>query len=169
MKWSLFTYGNFICIGRIDGGHFYIICTIPSLKELLRDFPGGPVGKTLWSQCRGPGFGSIPGQGTRSRMHAATKTPWSQNKWNLKIIIVKKNCWAWKPTHLDLWSIRNKRLQSPFKVYPHAFKTLVCFWRFLSLVLFIQVWHLIRARHQAHACSTVLLHSRGPRCSSSSL
>ena len=29
------------------------------------DFPGGPVAKTLHSQCRGPG--SSPGQGTRSR------------------------------------------------------------------------------------------------------
>ena len=31
-----------------------------------RDFPGGPVGKTLCSQCRGPG--STPAQGTRSHM-----------------------------------------------------------------------------------------------------
>ena len=30
------------------------------------DFPGGPVAKTLHSQCRGPG--SIPDQGTRSHM-----------------------------------------------------------------------------------------------------
>ena len=30
------------------------------------DFPGGPVVKTLVSQCRGPGL--IPGQGTRSHM-----------------------------------------------------------------------------------------------------
>ena len=25
-------------------------------KVMLRDFPGGPVAKTLRSQCRGPGF-----------------------------------------------------------------------------------------------------------------
>ena len=30
------------------------------------DFPGGPVAKTLGSQCRG--LGSIPGQGTRSHI-----------------------------------------------------------------------------------------------------
>ena len=36
------------------------------IKSYLRDFPGGPVVKTLWSQCRGPG--SIAGQGTRSHM-----------------------------------------------------------------------------------------------------
>ena len=35
------------------------------------DFPGGPAGKTLCSQCRG--LGSITAWGTRSRMHAATK------------------------------------------------------------------------------------------------
>ena len=46
------------------------------------DAPGGPVATTLLFQCRGPG--SIPGQGTRSRMlqlqvpNAATKTPHSQ-------------------------------------------------------------------------------------------
>ena len=27
-----------------------------SLKIILRDFPGGPVGKTPHSQCRGSGF-----------------------------------------------------------------------------------------------------------------
>ena len=35
-------------------------------KDPEEDFPGGPVVKTLHSQCRG--LGSIPGQGTRSRM-----------------------------------------------------------------------------------------------------
>ena len=38
-------------------------------EESLRtwgDFPGGPVAKTLHSQCRG--LGSVPGQGTRSHM-----------------------------------------------------------------------------------------------------
>ena len=44
----------------------------------LRDFPGGPVGKTLHSQCRGPG--SIPGQGTRSRTCAATKSAHAATK-----------------------------------------------------------------------------------------
>ena len=48
------------------------------LKCQFRDFPGGPVGKTTCSQCRGPG--SIPGRGTRSCTHAATKTRRSQNK-----------------------------------------------------------------------------------------
>ena len=27
-----------------------------NIKRTNRDFPGGPVGKTLHSQCRGPGF-----------------------------------------------------------------------------------------------------------------
>ena len=39
---------------------------------------GGPVGKNLRSQCRGPGL--IPGWGTRSRMHAATKSPHATTK-----------------------------------------------------------------------------------------
>ena len=39
---------------------------------MFRDFPGGLVAKTLCFQCRGPGL--IPGQGTRSHMHAATKS-----------------------------------------------------------------------------------------------
>ena len=36
------------------------------------DFPGGPVAKTLSSQCRG--LGLIPGQGTKIPQ-AATKSP----------------------------------------------------------------------------------------------
>ena len=45
------------------------------------ELPGGPVAKTLHSQCRGSC--SIPGRGTRSRMltlkvlHAAVKTRYS--------------------------------------------------------------------------------------------
>ena len=51
-----------------------------------KDFPGGPVAKTVRSQCRGPGFNPLPG--TRSYMpqlrvcmlhlkllHAVTKDP----------------------------------------------------------------------------------------------
>ena len=38
----------------------------------MRDFPGGPVVKTPTPSAGGPG--SIPGQGTRSHMHAATKS-----------------------------------------------------------------------------------------------
>ena len=38
----------------------------------MRDFPGGPIAKTLSSQCRGPG--SIPGQGTRQTPRATTKS-----------------------------------------------------------------------------------------------
>ena len=37
-----------------------------------RNFPGGPVAKTLSAQCRG--LGSIPGQGTRSHMRQLR--PW---------------------------------------------------------------------------------------------
>ena len=35
-------------------------------EVITRDFPGGPVAKTLRCQCRVQG--SIPGQGTRSSM-----------------------------------------------------------------------------------------------------
>ena len=52
-------------------------------KDLLAwDFPGGPLVKTLSSQCRGQG--SVPGEGTRSHMPqlkiscATTKTQHSQ-------------------------------------------------------------------------------------------
>ena len=31
------------------------------LKSAIWDFPDGPVGKTLSSQCRGPGFDPWPG------------------------------------------------------------------------------------------------------------
>ena len=41
-----------------------------------RDFPGGPVGKTLCSR----GLGLISGQGTRPRMHAATKSSHAATK-----------------------------------------------------------------------------------------
>ena len=46
----------------------YIICSLTSflIRRTFQDFPGGPVAKTLCSQCRGPG--SIPGQGTRAHM-----------------------------------------------------------------------------------------------------
>ena len=37
-------------------------CKIPWSPQ-RRDFPDGPAGKTLHSQCRGPGL--LPGQGTR--------------------------------------------------------------------------------------------------------
>ena len=47
-------------------------------------------------------------------------------------------------------------LNPHFKVYHCAFKTLVCFWRLLSLVLLMQVWHLIWTRHQVHRCSWCL-------------
>ena len=35
--------------------------TTPSEKALIRDFPGGPVARTLSSQCRGPGFNPYAG------------------------------------------------------------------------------------------------------------
>ena len=46
---------------------------VHSHLETIRgwDFPGGPVGKTPCSHAGG--LGLILGQGTRSRMHAATK------------------------------------------------------------------------------------------------
>ena len=50
---------------------------VDSFKSKPRDFPGGPMAKTLNSQCRG--LGLIPGQGAGSHMpqlkipHATTK------------------------------------------------------------------------------------------------
>ena len=45
-----------------------IVC---GLKEhTFRDFPGGPVAKTLHSQCRGPGFNPWSGNWI---LHTATK------------------------------------------------------------------------------------------------
>ena len=43
----------------------------------MGDFPGGAVVKNLPSNARE--MGSIPGQGTRSHMHATTKEPMSRN------------------------------------------------------------------------------------------
>ena len=34
-----------------------------NLKNVIRDFPGGPVVRTLCSHCQGPGL--IPGWGTK--------------------------------------------------------------------------------------------------------
>ena len=45
---------------------------IACLREVDKDFPGGPVAKTPCSQCRG--LGSIPGQRDRSHvLHCTTK------------------------------------------------------------------------------------------------
>ena len=57
-----------------------IVC---GLKEhTFRDFPGGPVAKTLHSQCRGPRFDPWSGNNiphaTSKGLHAATKTQHSQ-------------------------------------------------------------------------------------------
>ena len=43
-----------------------------TIKLLVSDFSGGTVVKTPRSQYRG--LGSIPAQGTRSHMHAASKS-----------------------------------------------------------------------------------------------
>ena len=68
-------------------------------KDLLAwDFPGGPVVKTLSSQCRGQS--SMPGEGTRSHMPqlkiscAATKTQHSQIN-----TFRKKNCMLCAHSH----------------------------------------------------------------------
>ena len=46
------------------------------LKMALEDFPGGPVVKTLFFQCRR--WGSIPGQETKIP-HATQRVPTPQN------------------------------------------------------------------------------------------
>ena len=59
--------------------HSLLLCFFKYLFKgyLIRDFPGGPLAKTPYSQCRG--LGSIPAQGTRPHMpqlrvaHAATE------------------------------------------------------------------------------------------------
>ena len=64
-------------------------------RVFSQDLPGGPVAKTLHSQCRG--LGSIPRQGTRSHMlqpkipHAETKTQCSQMN---KLILLKKSVFS---------------------------------------------------------------------------
>ena len=56
----------------------YIIAKL--LKSKNRDLPGGPVGRTPHSQCRGPGFNAQgTSRGTRSYMHATTKKPTCHN------------------------------------------------------------------------------------------
>ena len=44
----------------------------------MRDFPGGPIAKTLSFQCRGPSL--IPGQGTRQIPYATTKSSHAATK-----------------------------------------------------------------------------------------
>ena len=47
--------------------HMLVSAHMHGYQEMpLKDFPGGPVAKTLHSQSRG--LSSIPGQGTRSHM-----------------------------------------------------------------------------------------------------
>ena len=53
-----------------------IVCVLT--KCIIGDFPGGPVGKTSPSNAGGPG--SIPGWGTRSHTHAATKSSYAASK-----------------------------------------------------------------------------------------
>ena len=53
------------------------------IKEYeVRDFPGGPVAKTLCSQSMGPGFnpwsGNLMSYAATKSSHAATKTQCSQ-------------------------------------------------------------------------------------------
>lgn len=48
---------------------YSFIGKICNIKFTILDFPDAPVAKTLFSQCRGPGFD--PGQGTIS--HSSTK------------------------------------------------------------------------------------------------
>ena len=48
------------------------------MKKPTGDFPGGTVVKNLPSSAGG--LGSIPGQGTRSHMHAATKSSHATTK-----------------------------------------------------------------------------------------
>ena len=48
-----------------QAGESYVL-VLSTLKMSGKDFPNGPVVKTLCSQCRG--LGSIPGRGTRSHM-----------------------------------------------------------------------------------------------------
>ena len=84
---------------------FYFCSTqyiLRALKLALRDFPGGPVAKTLSSQCKGAP-GSIPGWGTTSHvlqlrvcvrklkiLWAATETWCSQmNKMNWINLVLK--------------------------------------------------------------------------------
>ena len=49
--------GNLVGEEGVCGNSLYFPINFSvNLKLLLRDFPGGPVGKTLHSQCRGPEF-----------------------------------------------------------------------------------------------------------------
>ena len=75
------------------------------IKLHLRNFPGGPAIKTPRSQCGCPG--SIPGQGTGSHMHAATKRsrmPQLRPS-TAKLINIKKNP---KNLHLQRWLDKEK-------------------------------------------------------------
>ena len=40
----------------VYGTLYFVLILAVNLKLLSRDFPGGPVGKTLSSRFRGPGF-----------------------------------------------------------------------------------------------------------------
>ena len=54
--WELILIGTYSLVYFFKLG---IINLISYLKiYCIRDFPGGPVAKTLRSQCRGPGFDS---------------------------------------------------------------------------------------------------------------
>ena len=56
-----------------------VVTSSDSLKILHWGFPGGPVGKTPHSQCRGPGFNPWSGNyAAIKRSHATTKIQCSQ-------------------------------------------------------------------------------------------
>ena len=47
-----------VIMGPSDSTPIYIPREMFTEKYIHGDFPGGPVAKTLYSQCRGPGFNS---------------------------------------------------------------------------------------------------------------
>ena len=56
----------------------HLHCRGPRFNPRLGDFSGGPVAKLHAPNAGGPGL--IPGQGTRSHMHAATKSSHAATK-----------------------------------------------------------------------------------------
>ena len=49
----MYTYDSCCCVAETNT---ILLSNYPPIKNKYRDFPGGPVAKTLSSQCRGPRF-----------------------------------------------------------------------------------------------------------------
>ena len=149
--WYSLLLARYNCSSKIESLVHSSICLflsslnfVPS-KPVLLDFPGGPVIKTLSVQCRG--LGSLPGQGTRSRMlklkilhatpkllYAAKKIPSVEAKaWHSQI---NKNTFLKSSQKVVGFFLRKQKKKTPILLLA----LLMCQWSESHSVMFDSLW-----------------------------